>query len=211
MDHPKPPAASLVHTQKMEYWREMRALIMHEDNLVNHRFSWLLTYEGFLMGGFFLLQSALLSNKASVSIMVAAELVLLPIMLASMWICFITGQTISAAYRQTAMVYETWVTHYKEERWQRSPVPRWFLQFGQDPHNEAIRLPPGSQFPPLLGKFTYHALGRTVRIPFILCMVNLLAAIGCIAIAGYAFSHRATASVQTAPTQVAKPIQPQSH
>jgi hypothetical protein len=92
---------------KLEYWRELRSMIMHEDNLVNHRFSWLLTFEGFLLGGFFLVQSGILSSKLPPGAIVPVETFLLLVLLLSMWICFITGQTISAAYRQTATAHDT--------------------------------------------------------------------------------------------------------
>lgn len=69
---------------KLEYWRELRGLIVHEDNLVNHRFSWLLTYEGFLMGGFFLIQGGLLSAKIPASALICAEGFLIAVLVLSM-------------------------------------------------------------------------------------------------------------------------------
>jgi len=188
-----------ISDEKMNYWREMRQLIMHEDNLVNHRFSWLLTYEGFLMGGFFLLQSNLLSNKTSCHVIIVAEIFLLPISLASMLICFISGQTISAAHGQTATVRRAWERRYPEEGWNAAPVSRWFLPLTPDLQSESADQfdpPQGSGFPPILGRTKCETrldkLGLTLRIPFILCTINLLAALSCVAIAAYAYARPAS-------------------
>jgi hypothetical protein len=192
-------------SQKMSYWSEMRSLIMHEDNLVNHRFSWLLTYEGFLMGGFFLVQNGLLSNNVSVGVVIAAEIFMLPVMLASMWICFITGQTISAAYRQTATVYHTWIRRYPEENWERSDVPPWFSPFTKGNHRGNPTKPPAnSEFPPILGGFNYHPLGKTLRIPFILFAINFLGAMACIGIAIYVHGHPTSLHPPAAPSSASQ-------
>ena len=40
---------------KAEVYQSVRDQVVHEDNLVNQRFTWMLTSTGFLMAGFFLL------------------------------------------------------------------------------------------------------------------------------------------------------------
>jgi hypothetical protein len=184
---------------KLTYWHEMRDLISHEDTLVNHRFSWLLTYQGFLMGGFFLVQSAIADDKLTVPMILGVEVFLLVVMLCSMWICFITGQNISAAQRQATSVYRTWIRRYPEENWPTFPLPRWFWPFSRlslSAINDPDEPPQGSEFPPLRGYFNYHSLGHTARIPFILCLINLLAAVACLVISWMAWRHGAAISLK---------------
>jgi hypothetical protein len=51
--------------RKARYWDQVRNAIIHEDNLVNHRLTWLLTVEGFLIGGFALVETTILAGKLS--------------------------------------------------------------------------------------------------------------------------------------------------
>ena len=214
---------------KLEYWRELRSLIVHEDNLVNHRFSWLLTYEGFLMGGFFLIQGGLLSAKIPASALICAEVFLCVVLMLSMWICYITGQTICAAYKHTANVFQAWVDRFPEEWREACTVPDWLRRwkeesgsfrqptFGQTnvskigvhqpgvlqtnaPQSNAAQLnaQSKSEFPSILGHFKYPAFGRTARIPFILGLINLLAAAACLLAIAYVL-HRPESFAQQPP------------
>ncbi len=202
---------TFIPPEKWEYWREMRQIIMHEDNLVNHRFTWLLTFEGFLMGGFFLVQNGLFSNKVSMSVIASAEAFLCVIMLLSMWICYVAGRVISTAYHHSAIVYGKWKSVYADEWWDEEKLPPWFLPISGDvgvvsteeikhPQNhhslasenfevakEAERKVP--QFPPLMGKFRYCRFGEAQRIPFALLLINAIAAIGCIFIIAFSRYH----------------------
>src|ERR1051325_3635716 len=90
--------------QKRKFWEALRTAIVHEDNLVNHRLTWLLTIEGFLLGGFFLVQNSLLSAKLAIRTVIAIESLLTIIFLGSIWICLISGYLIAAAYQQVALI-----------------------------------------------------------------------------------------------------------
>ena len=67
--------------KKLKYWEQLRNAIVHEDNLVNHRLTWLLTIEGFLIGGFFVVQSVVLSNKLTIIAIWGIEILLIVIFL----------------------------------------------------------------------------------------------------------------------------------
>lgn len=169
---------------KMSYWSKMRDVIVHEDNLVNHRFSWLLAFEGLSMGGFFAVENYLLTKESAVAVVVGAQILLFCLMIAAVWICIISGQTISAAYRQIWSVYQTWIRRYPDEVWPACPVPKWLWPWNwQAPGLELDAAPPNSEFPPLRGEFSYSNVSRTQRIPFILCVINALAAVSCVLIA----------------------------
>jgi hypothetical protein len=184
--------------EKIKVWTELRSAIMHEDNLVNHRFSWLLTFEGFLMAGFFLVQSAIAANKMSPAAIVGVETFLVFILLASLWVCYISGQTISAAYRQVSSIQQAWKRMFPEEAWEACVIPPWFLPWrAKSPSDSLDVAPSGSLFPPIRGEFTYKEVSRTQRIPFILFSINLLAIVMCFLIAFVAWKHPAALYLQS--------------
>lgn len=183
--------------EKLELWIELRNAIIHEDNLVNHRFSWLLTFEGFLMAGFFLVQSAIVANKMSSEAIVGVEVFLVLVLLGSLWVCYISGQTISAAYRQVSSVQQAWKRLFPEEAWTSCQIPKWFFPWAaESPSDSHDAVPPGSEFPPIRGEFTYRQSGRTQRIPFILFSVNLLAIVMSLLIALVAWGYPAALYAQ---------------
>jgi hypothetical protein len=178
-----PEMRSTLFEEKLVLWKELRSAISHEDDLVNHRSTWLLTFEGFLMGGFFLAQTSILRSDAW-PYRRLTELFLLSILLAGLWICTVTAQTISAAYTQVAILRQVWLTLYEEEKWPQFELKQWFPFVNREAlATLAQRQPDGSQFPPLHGDFKFGFLGGMTTIPTVLFLVNLLAAASCIPLA----------------------------
>lgn len=99
--------------EKLAYWEQFRHAIMHEDNLVNHRLTWLLTIEGFLIGGFFVLQNSMLSKHLAALEIVGIEFLLVLILLGAAAVCYISYLMISCAYEQTRNIRELWFDKYK--------------------------------------------------------------------------------------------------
>src|SRR4051794_39612203 len=111
--------------EKRKYWEQLRNAIVHEDNLVNHRLTWLLAIEGFLLGGFFLGQSAVLANKLTAGASGGMELLLVMSFLGECWIAYISGSLNAAAYLQIGFIRNSWLRKYPEEQRHIPRLPRW--------------------------------------------------------------------------------------
>jgi hypothetical protein len=165
--------------QKQKCWEILRNAIIHEDNLVNYRLTWLLTTEGFLLAGFFAAQSAVLSGNLSRKPLLVVELLIIIIFASSLWFCFISGSTITTAYRQIHVIKETWYKKYPEEKREVPPLPKWFWK-DEATANEVVNK--DAEFPPIAGEFKYTYLTSTQRIPFIIFVVNIFAIAACVGI-----------------------------
>lgn len=164
--------------QKLVLWKELRSAISHEDDLVHQRSTWLLTFEGFLMGGFFVGQTAILGAHTMPHRRMG-ELFLLFLLLGGLWICVVTAQTISAAHAQVGILREFWLKRYAEESWARCKLRPWWRFDGETVGSTEGRQPAACQFPPLHGEFYFGPLGGMTKIPIVLFLVNLLAVFGC--------------------------------
>jgi hypothetical protein len=182
--------------KKLKYWEQLRNAIVHEDNLVNHRLTWLLTTEGFLLTGFFIIQAAILSNKLPWQAVLVLESMLCVVFFGAALICLTTRLTIATAYRQIHFIKRMWLYKFKNE--DRFPgyidcfkPPEWRLVSGDDnPQEEDVKKLTGSDleeakqpdFPPISGGFKFPPVLNTENIPGILCLVNSLALIVSLAI-----------------------------
>jgi hypothetical protein len=89
-------------------WKRIRSQIEHEDTLVHYRISWLLTFNGFLLAGFFVGVSSLKENaSAEVHSLVRLFFCLIPLLgiisSASIW------QSARAAVLQIAYLNHWWI------------------------------------------------------------------------------------------------------
>jgi hypothetical protein len=196
MSEATPPAAAESRDErKRKDWELLRAAIVHEDNLVNHRLTWLFTVHGFLIGGFFLVQSAVVAGKLADGFgVVGLEALLTIVFLAGIWICLISGALIAAAYKHIAQIRAVWHGKYPEEKTPLRPLPGWI--FGQDsagtlPEDAAVATPaaaegaPAAQpdFPPIIGEFRYSYFQNTHRIPLLLMVIDGVIVVACVTIA----------------------------
>ena len=190
--------------QKRKFWEALRTAIVHEDNLVNHRLTWLLNIEGFLLGGFFLVQNSLLSAKLAIRTVIAIESLLTIIFLGSIWICLISGYLIAAAYQQVALIQKAWVSKYPEERRDRRlPLHGWLLWGGpqvNEPQEEKTK----HEFPPIMGEFEYPYRWSAQRIPLILLAINCFAIGACIAVGNVAFFGGTSSNRQNVKVELEK-------
>src|SRR5690349_14187228 len=62
---------------KLKLWEVLRELIVHEDDLVNQRLTWLFAIHAFIVGGFFVVQADVLKSHFPPWSATAAEGVLI--------------------------------------------------------------------------------------------------------------------------------------
>lgn len=184
--------------QKYRYWALLRDAIVHEDNLVNHRLTWLLTIEGFLFGGFFVIQNSMLSSQLTSWTVFGVEILMMLIFVAAWWINYVSGCMISAAYRQVVLIRHAWHKKYNEEVRPPEDLPGWIrrnsFECGTD---DNVNHPGGAEFPPIMGSFKYTYLSNSKRIPMVLLALNTIAIVVCLSIAisklcGIAFDQQKT-------------------
>jgi hypothetical protein len=165
---------------KLVMWQQIRGIIVHEDDLVHQRLTWLLTLEGFLMAGFFVVQSAVFSNKGvSSGAEIAAEGFISAVLTGALVICRVVSKTISAAYQQVWSAHQTWERLYPEEKWPLLETPGWFTSWkaGDEENRRDQSVPVKSQFPPIRGHFKHGRFSSTQMIPVILFGINVLASV----------------------------------
>ena len=171
---------------KIEIFNSLRGVIQHEDDLVNQRFTWLLTFEGFLLAGFFLVQSGMLKD-ISRGYVIVTELSLAAVLCGSLWICFITGQLIAAATAQVSLVGRIWKRQFPEESWGPAFLAHWYLLQADTPG--VTPLPADCVLPPIHGEFRLSGGTSVVAIPFVLLLINSIAAVACVVIAIWRYRH----------------------
>ena len=183
-------AGSNSEERKGAYFERVRSLVVHEDDLVNNRLTWLLTVEGFLIAGFVVAQQSVLSNNQRFAVVAGTEVLFAIIFLGAAWICYITGVNISAAFAQVAAVRVAWVKRYGVERRPQDPIfPRWFRDpIDGEKHPDETS---PAEYPPVFGSYRYRRchlvlnyLMSATRIPFILLVINLAAVVASLSMIG---------------------------
>ncbi|MFI5460873.1 MAG: hypothetical protein ACHRXM_36140 [Isosphaerales bacterium] len=111
----EPRKANPLSKGGFRHWEMVRGAIIHEDNLINHRLTWLLITEGFLLSGFFAVQTAAFSAKLSWREVVLFESLLAVILLVSLFICRIIGYAVACAHAHVSHLKEWWMETYKTE------------------------------------------------------------------------------------------------
>src|SRR5690242_21704775 len=118
-----PPVPFLpVNSEKLKLWEVLRELIVHEDDLVNQRLTWLFAIHAFIVGGFFVVQADVLKSHFPPWSATAAEGVLIAACLCAFITCRTTRLTIGSAYAQIAFARRAWEKKYPEERWLKLEV-----------------------------------------------------------------------------------------
>lgn len=95
--------------RKIHDWELLRNAIMHEDTLVNHRLTWLLTIEGFLIGGFFVM------GKPGEALSVSAGLTAFIFFFASL-VCLVALASMASAHDRITNIIRFWHKKYPEEK-----------------------------------------------------------------------------------------------
>jgi hypothetical protein len=167
--------------EKIKYWEQLRNAIVHEDNLVHHRLTWLLTIEGFLVSAFFLVQSAALADKLTSVTTICVETVLGVVFILSLWFCLIAGSMVTAAYEQIALIQMAWTKRYANEHHPERRIGLFGSTLVSASDSDAAATTVAEpEFPPIMGGFCYSRLLNTRHIPYIFFFFNIFLIIGCI-------------------------------
>jgi hypothetical protein len=169
--------------EKLEYWEALRNAINHENELVDHRLTWLLSAEGFLLGGFFLAQGAVLSGDVPTWAIIAVQVLLIVIFFAALWFCIIIGAAISAAYQQISRIRNVWHRRYPNEERHPENWPNWFWRDEPLPLAAEDRVRPSdppAELPPITGRCLPSNWRGTSRIPSLIFFVNVAVIAVCI-------------------------------
>lgn len=105
-----------VWTRKKEQWELVRKAVEHEDIVFNHRLTWLLLMQGFLITIFALGQGAVLSGKPSMFSTVLLEGVLAVVLYAGFRCCAVIARTLALAGEHQVHLREWWMQTYADER-----------------------------------------------------------------------------------------------
>ena len=133
-----------------EHWDMLRGAVVHEDNLVNHRLTWLLTAQGFTLAFFAVMQSVALSDKTPVGIGIGLEAFLACALVFAILLCRVVGFSVAMANLHNNQLLEWWTTRYPDER-RASVLPE---HLPQDP-------PPSDRAAPALRRARFRSCCRT--------------------------------------------------
>ncbi len=204
----------LEFADKLQYWDQLRNAIIHEDNLVNHRLTWILSIEGFLVAGFFVVQAAILTSNHALDKVAIIEWGLAGIFLAACVICYSIGSMIAAAYKQISIIRAAWINKYSQEMysddWRKlHTLPKRFWKDTRPKNVYAIPTPAagedsngGPELPPIIGEFDIPSLARPQLIALFLIVLNIIACAGCYGI--YCVTATSQKSEQPAATAVSE-------
>jgi hypothetical protein len=166
---------------KLRFYEQLRAAVVHEDNLVNHRLTWLVTIEGFLITGFFVLHSAVLDKLRWYEILGLELLVIIMFGMAS-WICLICGVMVHAAYRQIGRIRIAWIAKYPgEDRPELERMPAFPVSSRRLRHSapapsdypaEGEAPETGPRYPSIIGEFDLYSMLSTQTVPFIFMLID---------------------------------------
>lgn len=160
-----------------------RRIVEHEDRLVNQRLTWLLTIQGFLLGGFFLIQFEILSLDVPVVTAFALESLLVFLFAVAAFICYVSKATIWCAYHTLNQAEKWWYSTLRVSRPRDTTIP-WLgkLDPAQREGDSTETVTPAA-FPPIIGRFKFGLFHHTTGIPVALFVVNVAICILCAALA----------------------------
>jgi uncharacterized membrane protein YidH (DUF202 family) len=101
-------------------WKRIRAAIEHENTLVNHRLTWLLTSQGFLFAGFALVFTDEKRNTEFSSLVVLTVICVIGIA-----VSIKTYSDIERAKRQLEALDRWWYVKYAPNTYQRNVMDEW--------------------------------------------------------------------------------------
>jgi hypothetical protein len=96
-----------------EHWEMVRSAIVHEDNLCNHRFTWLLSLHSFLFIAFGTVQSGVLNADDNNKWVL--ELCLVGLFIAALFCTRSVLYAIALAQTHLDVLNDWWTTHYPSE------------------------------------------------------------------------------------------------
>ncbi len=102
----------------------IRGAIVHEDNLINHRLTWLLTAHAFMFAAFAAVQNVVMTKDLSRTQIVFLELLLVVLFGYSMLLCHSVNFAVSLAHKHLAHLRSWWMKTYESECRKPVSVPK---------------------------------------------------------------------------------------
>jgi hypothetical protein len=156
-----------------EHFEMVRAAIMHEDNLVNHRLTWLLAAHAFLLTFFTYTQQTVLTTKND-HFTLWAELFLCTIFAGATWMSLIVGRAVLCANLHIDHLKEWWMNKYSSEKLKERELD--YLALAEAPQRKI----PATSYPPICGSFIKDRAFHLSWIPYILAMLDSILVISSI-------------------------------
>ncbi len=110
-----------------EHWDMIRGAIVHEDNLINHRLTWLLTSHAFMFAAFAAVQNVVMTKEISRTQIAMLELLLIVLFGYSILLCHSINFAVSLAHKHLAHLRCWWMTTYPSECRKPISVPKQFI------------------------------------------------------------------------------------
>ncbi len=156
-----------------DHFEMVRAAIAHEDNLVNHRLTWLVAVHAFLLTFFAGAQGAVLAQQDQ-HLRLLTEILLCIIFAGATWLSLIVGRAVLCANLHIDHLKHWWMDKYPSEKLDERPFDVMALADDTPP-----QIPPTS-YPPICGSFIKHRAFHLSWIPYLLAMFDLLLVIASI-------------------------------
>lgn len=176
-----------------EQWTMVRSAIEHEDNLVNHRISWLFAGHAFLFICFAMLQPALLSDKVPTQPGLTIQMGIAVLFLCAAIIALITQRSIAYANIHSKNLRQWWIDRHNAGEWHYQDRSKFrslihFFSCGQS-NSDFRRVQSSTEqeiddksavspYPPIKGEFP----SRNGSIPAMLAVMDVAILVVCLAI-----------------------------
>ena len=151
----------------------VRAAIVHEDALVNHRLTWLLAAHAFLLTFFTYTQQAVLKPNNN-NVILWAELFLCIIFTGATWMSLIVGKAVLCANLHINSLKGWWMDKYASEKLKEQQLD--YLELTEDRPPD---IPP-TKYPPICGSFSKSKLLHLSWIPYLLATLDIILITACI-------------------------------
>jgi hypothetical protein len=105
----------------------LRGAVVHEDNLINHRLTWLLVAHGFLITGLVLVQTAALKggqDRPAPVVVVILEVLLVLLFACAIVLCRVVGSAVTCALEHQVHLRLWWMKKYATEERADIDFPR---------------------------------------------------------------------------------------
>lgn len=165
-----------------EHFEMVRAAIMHEDNLVNHRLTWLLAAHAFLLTFFTYTQRTIFVEKNN-PFLLETELFLCVVFAGAAWLSLIVSRAVLCANLHIGHLKKWWEKKYPGEKRDEIHLKHFSLNFNTPPD---IR---PTKYPPICGSFARGAPFHLSLMPYLLATLDVLLMAACALISWHFLFH----------------------
>lgn len=109
----------------LEQWKQVRELVVHEDNLSNQRLTWLFNSQALLFAAFALIFQALLKKDMAPEDVQAAKAVLSIVVTIGIFVCLIINSSIEVGVKHLDSITKKWAEQHED--WKPHPPVRGYI------------------------------------------------------------------------------------